>query len=180
MDVFEEGLYPRQDRFKYPKAGERNASVKINIFHFNDSENIAAEVKTRDDFYIPRIKWSNQSNQLFVQRLNRHQNHLELLSIKPSDGKSNLVLEEKSETYIYIHDNLIFMMMITFFGQVKKNGYNHIYIYTIDGKEIRQITKGDWEITEFYGYNQKNKTLYYQSTEQSPETKRCLFYKCIW
>ncbi len=169
MDVFEEGLYPRQDRFKYPKAGERNASVKINIFNFNDSENIAAEVKTRDDFYIPRIKWSNQSNQLFVQRLNRHQNHLELLSINPSDGKANLVLEEKSETYIDIHDNLIFYDDDSYFlWTSEKNGYNHIYIYTIDGKEIRQITKGDWEITEFYGYNQKNKTLYYQSTEQSP------------
>ena len=169
MDIFEEGLYPTQDRFKYPKAGERNSSVKINIFNINNGENVVAKINKKNEFYFPRIKWTNKSNQLFVQRLNRHQNHLELLSVNPVTGDPSLVLEEKENTYIDIHDNLIFYDDDSYFlWTSEKDGYNHIYIYNINGTEIRQITKGDWEVTKFYGYHQKHKTLYYQSTERSP------------
>ena len=169
MDVFEESLYPKQERFKYPKAGERNSSVTINIFNINSDENIIAKVTQKADFYFPRIKWTNQSNQLFVQRLNRHQNHLELLSVNPYNGDANLIFEEKAKTYIDVHDNLIFYDDDSFFlWTSEKSGNNHIYLYRRDGKEIRQITKGNWEVTKFYGYDQKTKNLYYQSTEESP------------
>jgi len=169
MDVFEESLYPKQERFKYPKAGERNSSVTINIFNINSDENIIAKVTKKEEFYFPRIKWTNQSNQLFVQRLNRHQNHLELLSVNPYNGDANLIFEEKAKTYIDVHDNLIFYDDDSFFlWTSEKSGNNHIYLYRRDGKEIRQITKGNWEVTKFYGYDQKTKNLYYQSTEESP------------
>ena len=168
MDVFEEGLYPKQERFKYPKAGERNSKVKINIFNIKSNNNIVAKVNKKEEFYFPRIKWTNKSDQLFIQRMNRHQNHLELLSVDPSTGDAILVFEEKEKSYIDVHDNLIFYDDDSFFlWTSEKNGSNHIYLYRIDGKEIRQITKGDWEVTQFYGYHQTSKTLYYQSTEKS-------------
>ena len=169
MDVFEKGLYPKQERLKYPKAGERNSTVTLNIFNIESHKNITAKVTKKEEFYFPRIKWTNKSNQLFIQRLNRHQNHLEVLSVNPSTGDAKLVFEEKETTYIDIHDNLIFYDDDSFFlWTSEKNGSNHIYLYRIDGKEIRQITKGDWEVTDFYGFDQKSKTLYYQSTEKSP------------
>jgi len=169
MDVFKNGLYPKQERLKYPKAGERNSTVTLNIFNLENNENITAKVTKKEEFYFPRIKWTNKSNQLFIQRLNRHQNHLEVLSVNPSTGDANLVFEEKETTYIDIHDNLIFYDDDSFFlWTSEKNGSNHIYLYRIDGKEIRQITKGNWEVTDFYGFDQKSKTLYYQSTEKSP------------
>ncbi len=172
MDVFEEGLYPKQERFKYPKAGERNSQVRINIFDLNKNTNIVAKINKKTEFYFPRIKWTNQSNHLFVQRLNRLQNHLELLNINPANGDVDLVFEEKEKTYIDIHNNLTFYDDDSFFlWTSEKDGYNHIYLYRIDGKEIRQITKGKWEVTKFYGYNTKTKTLYYQSNEQSPIQK---------
>ena len=168
MDVFEEGLYPKQERFKYPKAGERNSKVRINIFNIKSGKNIEAKINKKKEFYFPRMKWTNKSNRLFVQRMNRHQNHLELLSVNPSNGDASLVFEEKENTYIDVHDNLIFYNDDSFFlWTSEKDGYNHIYLYRIDGKKIRQITKGDWEVTQFYGYDQINKTLYYQSTEKS-------------
>jgi len=169
MDVFKEGLYPKQERFKYPKAGERNSTVTINIFNIERNENVIAKVTNKKEFYFPRIKWTNKSNQLFVQRMNRHQNHLELLSVNPYNGNANVVFEEKEKTYIDVHDNLTFYHDDSFFlWTSEKNGNNHIYLYRIDGKEIRQITKGDWEVTKFYGFDQKSKNLYYQSTEKSP------------
>ena len=169
MDVFRDNLYPQQERFKYPKAGERNSVVQINIFNINTNTNIVAKTNTKSESYFPRIQWTNNSNQLFVQRLNRHQNHLELLSINPSNGDEELIHTEKSSTYIDIHDNLTFYENDAYFlWTSEKSGFNHIYLYNIKGKEIRQVTKGNWEVTEFYGFNQKTKTLYYQSTERSP------------
>ncbi|MBF25639.1 MAG: S9 family peptidase [Flavobacteriales bacterium] len=169
MDIFENGLYPKQDRFKYPKAGERNSNVKINIINLETNINTVAKINQKQEFYFPRIKWNNNSSKLFVQRLNRHQNHLELLAVNPDNGNFNSILEEKETTYIDVHNNLTFYDDDSFFlWTSEKNGFNHIYLYRKDGKEIRQITKGNWEVTQFYGFNQKTKTLYYQSTENSP------------
>ncbi|MAQ70479.1 MAG: S9 family peptidase [Flavobacteriales bacterium] len=172
MDMFEGGLYPRQERFKYPKAGERNAVVKINIFNIDTDDDVVAQVNKKTESYLPRIKWTNRSNQLFVQRLNRHQNHLELISVNPLTGKSKIIYEEKDKYYIDIHDNLTFYKDDSgFLWTSEKDGYNHIYLFQINGKERRQITKGKWEVTQFYGYDEANKILYYQSNEDSPLDK---------
>ncbi len=169
MDMFEDGLYPRQEKFKYPKAGERNANVNINIINLQNGENTTAKINKKQEFYFPRIKWTNKTNKLFIQRLNRHQNHLELLAVNILTGDADLIIEEKSETYIDIHDNLTFYSDDSYFlWTSEKSGFNHIYVYSINGKEIRQITKGDWEVTNLYGFDEKTKTLYYQSTEKSP------------
>ena len=128
--------------------------------------------RKKTESYFPRIKWTNQSHQLFVQRLNRHQNHLELISVDPNSGKSKLIYEEKDKYYIDIHDNLTFYKDDSgFLWTSEKDGYNHIYLFQINGKERRQITKGKWEVTNFYGYDDKNKILYYQSNEESPLEK---------
>lgn len=172
MDMFEGGLYPTQERFKYPKAGQRNSQVEIHIYNLEEKNNIIARVNKKTENYLPRIKWTNQTNQLFVQRLNRHQNHLELLSIDPTNGNAKLIYEEKDKYYIDIHDNLTFYKDDSgFLWTSEKDGYNHIYLFQMNGKERRQITKGKWEVTNFYGYDDKNKILYYQSNENSPLEK---------
>lgn len=180
MDIFKGGLYPSQEKFKYPKAGERNSSVQINIYDIQSDINVIADVNKKSETYLPRIKWTNNTNKLFVQRLNRHQNHLELLSVDPSSGKSKIILEEKDKYYIEIHDNLTFYKDDSgFLWTSEKDGFNHIYLYQISGKERRQITKGNWEVTNFYGYDDKNKVLYFQSNEESP-LERNIYRVNIW
>ena len=180
MDIFKGGLYPSQEKFKYPKAGERNSSVQINIYDIQSDINVIADVNKKSETYLPRIKWTNNTNMLFVQRLNRHQNHLELLSVDPSSGKSKIILEEKDKYYIEIHDNLTFYKDDSgFLWTSEKDGFNHIYLYQISGKERRQITKGNWEVTNFYGYDDKNKVLYFQSNEESP-LERNIYRVNIW
>ena len=180
MDIFKGGLYPSQEKFKYPKAGERNSSVQINIYDIQSDINVIADVNKKSETYLPRIKWTNNTNMLFVQRLNRHQNHLELLSVDPSSGKSKIILEEKDKYYIEIHDNLMFYKDDSgFLWTSEKDGFNHIYLYQISGKERRQITKGNWEVTNFYGYDDKNKVLYFQSNEESP-LERNIYRVNIW
>ena len=172
MDVFNGKLYPQQEKFKYPKAGAINSNVKINIYNILSEEHTLAQVHKKSESYLPRMKWTNKSDKLFVQRLNRKQNHLELISVNPKNGVGKVIYEETDKAYIDIHNNLTFLKDDSgFLWTSEKDGYNHIYLFQISGKMRRQVTKGKWEVTNFYGYSDRDKTLYYQSNEESPSRK---------
>lgn len=169
MDMFQQGLYPSQYSFKYPKAGEKNAEVEIWIYDLKTGKNIEAPVSVDEEFYIPRIQWTKDANVLSVQRLNRHQNKLDFILVDANANTSKTIFTETDEAYVEVYDDLRFLDDNThFIWTSEKEGYKHIYLYNLNGEEIRQITKGEWEVSSFYGYNQKTKTLYYQSSENSP------------
>ena len=163
MDIVGNALYPNQQVFKYPKAGEDNAKVSLHIYSV--SENSKKEVSLTDYEYIPRIKWSNKPNVLVVTTLNRHQNNLKLNAIDSKTLQTSILLEEKDNAYVDITDNLTFLVDDSFIWTSEKDGFNHIYHYDENGKLINQVTKGNWEVTNYYGYNPKLKTVYYQSVE---------------
>lgn len=167
MDMFSE-LYPSQYRFKYPKAGEANSTVEIFIYDLQSNETIAADIKVEDEFYIPRIKWTNNENVLSVQRMNRHQNNLDFILVNAKDGSSETIFTETDEAYIDVTDNLTFLKDGEHFVWTsEKSGYNHIYLYNIKGKQVRKITKGDYDVTDFYGIDESTNTVYYASAERS-------------
>ncbi len=163
MDIYGTKLYPTQEVFKYPKAGEKNAVVTLHSFNVI-SKNIS-NIKLDNYEYIPRIKWSNKANLLSVITLNRHQNDLKLYLIDPQLNQSKLVLQEIDKAYVDIHDNLTFLSDNSFIWTSEKDGFNHIYHYDESGKLKNQLTKGTWEVTNFYGVDEKNKLVYYQSVE---------------
>ncbi len=166
MDVYDEGLYPTQTVFKYPKAGEANAIVSLHIYDLNSKKiNDVKVSKPYSDFYIPRIKWTNEANILSAQYTNRHQNELDLWMINASNMSSKLVLAEKDNAYVDVTDNLTFLKDNSFIWTSEKDGYNHIYHYSKDGKLINQVTKGPWEVTNYYGFDEKNNIVFYQSVE---------------
>ncbi|MDD3877007.1 MAG: DPP IV N-terminal domain-containing protein [Bacteroidales bacterium] len=165
-------LYPEEYRYKYPKAGEENAHVSIHIYNVPLKSTTLVDIGTEEDQYIPRIKWSKDPNKLAVLRMNRLQNHLELLFADARTGVTNRVYEENNRCYIEINDHLTF----TDDGQMfiissEKNGYNHLYCFDMNGNLINQITNGEWDVIDVAGYNSENKTLYYISTEDSPVTR---------
>ena len=169
MDMFQQNLYPSQYTFKYPKAGEKNADVEIWIYDLKTGKNTQAPVGVEDEFYIPRIKWTKDANILSVQRLNRHQNRLNFILVDATQNTAKTIFTEKDKAYVEVYDDLTFLDdKKHFIWTSEKDGFKHIYLYNLKGEEIRQITKGEWEVSTFYGYNQKTKTLYYQSTENSP------------
>ncbi len=166
MDVYGVNLYPYSEVFKYPKAGEKNAEVQLFTYHLASKKTTEVSLATYNDFYIPRIQWTKQTNVLSAQVLNRHQNKLDLLFIDASTANTiTKVLEEKDDAYITITDSLTFLDDDSFLWTSEKDGYNHIYHYDKTGKLINQVTQGDWEITDYYGYNAKTKTVFYQSVE---------------
>ncbi len=163
MDTYGNGLYPIQNVFKYPKAGEDNAVVSLHILDVKSGTIV--KIALEDAYYIPRIKWMHEKSKLSVQTLNRHQNNLKLHVVNIENNKVSLLLEDKDEAYIDVTDNLTFLANDSFIWTSEKDGHNHIYLFHKNGKLKQQLTKGDWEITDYYGYDQSKDRVYYQSTE---------------
>ena len=164
MDVYGKNLYQTQTVFKYPKAGEANAIVSLHVFDLLGNTTTQVELGPHLD-YIPRIKWTNNANVLSLQTLNRHQNQLDLIFYNSKTNNTSVVLKEIDKAYVDITDNLTFLEDNSFIWTSEKDGYNHIYHYGKKGKLINQVTKGNWEVTNYYGFNEKNNTIYYQSVE---------------
>lgn len=169
MQKFDGGLYPLNETFKYPKVGEPNAEVSVHIFHCDDGKKVEAKIKTETDFYIPRIKWTPYPNDLIVFRMNRHQNHLELLQVDADKGSAEVLLEENNKYYIDINDDLTFIKdKKQFIWTSEKDGYSHLYLYGMNGKEIRDLTPGNFDVTAFYGLDQEKGIVYYQAAAKNP------------
>jgi dipeptidyl-peptidase-4 len=167
MDIFGKDLYPHEDEFKYPKAGEPNSKVTIHLFDVNNKKD--TEVALPESYeYIPRIKMTQDDHQLVIFTLNRHQDHLNLWKVSAENGKVEKLYEEKAPSYMEIHDNLTFLKDGSFIWTSEKDGYMHIYHMDKKGGIKKQITKGQWDVTEFYGVDEDNKTIYYQAAEESP------------
>ena len=166
MDIYGTELYQTQQVFKYPKAGETNSVVSLHVYNLDKKNSKEVKVnKEYQDFYIPRIKWTNNQNLLSAQYLNRHQNELDLWMINCETFKSHLALTEKDKAYVNVSFDLTFLKDHSFIWTSEKDGYKHIYHYKNDGELINQITKGNWEVTNYYGYDEKTNKIFYQSVE---------------
>ncbi len=167
LSYYEE-LYPRQYDFKYPKAGEKNAEVRVFVYSLGSKKSVEVALNAEKDQYIPRIKWSANDTELAIIRMTRLQNELEILLASTDTDESPFAVRpiytEQSETYIDINDNLIFLDdQKHFIWNSEKDGYNHLYIYDLDGKEIAQLTRGNWEVVDFYGVSQAQKMVYFSA-----------------
>ncbi len=162
-------LYPKEERYKYPKAGEDNSVVSINIYNLSSAS--SREIFKTDKVweYVPRIQWTTSSDLLSFQRTNRHQNVLELVFYSLSENKTNVVLKEENNSFIEITDDLTYLSDgKRFIWTSSRDGYNHIYLYDITGKKLQQVTAGKYDVTKYYGFDEKSQTFYYQSAERSP------------
>ncbi|MCB0549965.1 MAG: S9 family peptidase [Phaeodactylibacter sp.] len=170
MTNYHDELYPEYVTFKYPKVGEANSKVDIYVYSLSTGKAVKADLGAEKDIYIPRVKWANEK-QLCIYRLNRHQNELELLLADPLSGKTERLLYEKNKYYISeeLYDDLVFLEDGKhFIWASEKDGWKHLYLYTMKGREVRQVTQGQWEVDAFYGVDEKNGRLYYQAAEKSP------------
>ena len=174
MQVWNNGaLYPEDYRYKYPKAGEENSVVEIFLYNVSTAKKTPVDIGAEKDIYIPRIYWTQSAETLAVQRLNRLQNQMDLLHVNTVDGSSEVILTDKSDTYIDFTfcDDLTYLDNgQQFLFSSEKNGYKHFYLYDMSGTLIRQVTTGNFEAISMVGLDQSKRipTLYYISTEDSP------------
>lgn len=165
------GLYPADYKFKYPKAGENNALVSIHVYDLASAKTQKIDAGTDSDTYLPRIYWTKDAATLAFIRLNRLQNHLGLFHANATSGASQLIISERSETYVDLdyNDNLMYLSDgKSFIRTSEQDGFKHLYHHSMDGKLIRQITSGQWEVSSIVGVDEKSKKVYFVSTEISP------------
>jgi len=172
-------LYPEDYKYKYPKAGEDNSHVELWTYSLDDNKtDRCASTDKKDWEYIPRFQWAPDGTLVFM-RMNRLQNHMEILA---DEGiLLHTIYEEQDKAYVEVPDTWQFItvgkgkkaqqqMLIT----SERDGYRHIYLYGMDGKLIKQVTTGEWEVCEVAGVDVKNQRLYYTSREHHP-TQKSLF-----
>ncbi len=161
-------LYPSMHKYKYPKAGEDNSLVTIHIYDLARGNVIPVNIGEETDQYIPRIKWTAQSGVLSIQRMNRLQNKLEILLADVESGESRVIYTEENKYYIDITDHLTFIDKDHFLITSEIDGYNHIYYYDINGKLLKQLTSGEWDVTDLEGYDTKRKRVLFEAAKSSP------------
>ena len=170
----ENELYPSNYSYKYPKAGEKNSKVSVYVYDVNDRTTLKMDTGEEEDIYIPRIRWTKDPKKLAIIRLNRHQNKIEIILANAKVGSATPLYREENKYYIdeSNFDNLVFLDNGTqFVITSEKSGYMHLYLYDISGKEKQALTKGNYDIANFYGYDPARKLFYYSSYEESPLEK---------
>jgi dipeptidyl-peptidase-4 len=164
-------LYPQNYSYKYPKAGEDNSRVSAHIATVKSGK--ISPIDLGEYEYIPRIEWSGNSNKLILQTLNRHQNDLKyhLIDLTGKKISHKVFFQEKSDSYVEIDNNLLILSDgNTILRTSEADGFNHIYKLSFDGKS-EQITKGNWDVIEFYGIDEKEGQIYFSAAQKDAISK---------
>lgn len=169
MQEFDGSLYPGFKSFKYPKAGQPNSSVACSAYNVETKDIKKMNIPLDVDGYIPLIKFTTNPEQLAVMTLNRNQNIFSMYFANPKSSVAKLVLRDENKYYIepnYLKYISFTPDNFTYLGE--KDGYTHIYLYSSTGVLQKQLTSGQWDVTDFYGFDPATQTAYYQSAEESP------------
>lgn len=165
----EYATYPGEYRYKYPKAGEVNSTVTVHTYDIKSHVTRQMDLPLDADGYIPRIKFTSDPEKLAIMTLNRHQDRFDLYMANPRSGLCKLTIRDNAPQYIkeqaysniaFYPENIVLMS--------ERDGYNHLYLYTIGGNLVKQITKGKFEVKDFLGWDRNSNIFYYSSNEESP------------
>lgn len=165
-------LYPEHEKYKYPKAGEDNSIVTIHTYDLATEKTQTMNIGSETDIYIPRIKWTQQNDQLAILWMNRLQNNLKILIANPENGDTKEIYNEENKYYIEITDNLEFVAdkkgnNLGYIISSELDGFNHIYFYDMNG-QMTQLTKGAWDVDAVLGFDTKNSIVYYSCAKSAP------------
>ena len=161
--------YPGEYTYKYPKSGEVNSTVSVHTYDIKSHVTRKMDLPLDKDGYIPRIKFTSDPEKLAIMTLNRHQNRFDLYMANPKSALCKVAIRNESEQYIkedeysnikFYPENIVLMS--------ERDGYNHLYLYTIGGNLVKQITKGKFEVKSFLGWDKQSNVFYYTSNEGSP------------
>lgn len=161
--------YPGAYTYKYPKAGEANSKVSVHTFDIKSKVTRKMKLPLDPDGYIPRIRFTQDAAKLAIMTLNRNQNRFDLYFADPRSTLCKLVLRDESPYYINesVFDNIMFYPQ-NFSFISEKDGYSHLYWYSMGGNLVKQVTKGKFEVKRFIGWDAATNTFYFESNEESP------------
>src|SRR3984957_7981687 len=153
----------------YPPAGGANPVVRVFVASVSGGQAKQMDTGSETDQYIPRVNWLPDSKHVAIQRLIRAQTNLDLLIADAATGASRVALTEKDQYWINVSDDLRFLQDgRRFLWSSERSGFRHIYLYNLEGKELAQLTKGDWEVSAIDAVDEKAGLIYFSATEKSP------------
>ena len=173
-------LYPENYTYKYPKAGEDNSVVDVMVYDLESQKTLKLNIGSQNDQYMPRLQWTRDPNTLAMMRMNRLQDKMELLLADATTGAIRTLYVEEDDAYVEVPETWMFLndgkhMLLT----SERNGYNHIYLYDLNGKLVRQITDGFYDVVSICSVDEKAGLIYYLSHESSPINRElyCIDFK---
>lgn len=163
------GLYSQPIPLRYPKAGEANSIAQIGVVDLADGSVVWIDTGADTNVYLARMDWAASPDELVIQRLNRHQNRLEVMLADVRTGRARVIMTDKDEKWVDVDDDLTWIAGGTrFVWSSERDGYNHLYLFDREGRQIRKLTDGAWDVTEFYGVDEANGWIYFAASEASP------------
>ena len=165
-----QGLYPTEYAYKYPKAGEKNATVSVRVYDVDSRTTKDVDLGEKEP-YVPRILWTGKPDQLAVVKLNRLQNKMDILAVNARSTVSTTMYTDRNKCYVEetSYRNMLFIKGgDEFIILNEQDGYNHLYLYGGNGVLKQKLTDGPYDVTELYGYDEETQTLFYQAAGHNP------------
>lgn len=164
--------YSQPISLRYPKAGAANPIARIGVVDAATGQTTWIDTGQDSSVYLARMEWAESPGELIVQRLNRHQNRLDVLMADAATGRVRPVFTETDSAWVDVDDDLSFIRGgRQFLWSSERDGYNHLYLYNRDGTVARQLTRGPWDVTTVFGVDERNGFVYFAATEQGPQQR---------
>lgn len=160
-----------EEPIKYPMAGETSHKVTVGVYDINTGKTVYLNAGDPTDRYFTNIQWSPDGKFIYIKELDRSQKNMQLKRYNAVNGDIDAVLyTEHNDKYVHPETAITFLPWDDnkFIIQSEKDGYNHLYLFDTDGREIKQLTKGEWVVLDLIGFNMKDKKVIILSTESSP------------
>ena len=154
---------------RYPSAGTNNVLIKLAVIDLSSKQKQWIDLGNEQDIYLARVKWMKDSSVLTYQIQNRNQQHLALKAFNLSNNSQTTLIEEKSDTWVNLNEDLHFLDdQQHFIWASEKDGYKHLYLHKNNGELVRQITKGNWVVDKIEAIDQKNNLVYFTGRADTP------------
>ena len=172
IPIYNKNLYPQEMRFKYPKAGEENSKVSAHLYKLDENTTIPLNLSQFKNYYIPNVLQTAKPNEIILITSHRTQNASDILKVNTQTAKVDKLFTEVDSQWIDTDNvTLDFLEDNSFIWASERSGFRHLYWYHPNGKLKKQITKGKWEVTDYYGYNPSTKEVYIQTTQNGSINK---------
>lgn len=172
IPIYGKTLYPSEMRYKYPKAGEKNSVVSAYIYLLEGNKKTKVNLDNFKNYYIPNVVQTAKPDEIVLITSERIQNASDILKVNTKTGEIKKLFTETDEKWVDTDNvTLEFLEDNSFLWGSERDGNRHLYWYSQDGKLKKQVTKGNWEVTDYYGFNPKSKEIYVQTTEKGSINK---------
>jgi len=161
-------LYPELMPVRYPKAGEANSEVRIGVVEVSSRRTTWIDLGTEPDIYVARMDFAGSADEIWLTRLNRHQNRLELMLADARNGESRVVMTDTDEAWVDSSEPYWMDGGRQFLFESERDGYNQVYLFNRDGSLVTKVTGGEWDVSRVHGVDEVRRILFYNGAGEGP------------